>query len=76
MKKCLFFLASLIFIYSSLIAQNNFPYKDSTLPIDERVKDLLDRMTPEEKFWQFFMIPGDFDNRTDSMYEKGIFGYR
>jgi beta-glucosidase len=74
MKKFFFFFAALIFLHLSLIAQNNFPYKDSKLPVDERVKDLLQRMTPEEKFWQCFMIPGDLDNRTDSMYEKGIFG--
>lgn len=74
MKKFLFFFALFIFLHQSLIAQNNFPYKDSTLPVDMRVKDLLSRMTPEEKFWQCFMIPGDLDNRTDSMYEKRIFG--
>ena len=74
MKRILFFFVSLIFLQQSLTAQNNFPYKDSTLPVDERVKDLLSRMTPEEKFWQCFMIPGDLDNRTDSMYKNGIFG--
>src|ERR1044072_8411212 len=74
MKRIFFFFASLIFIHSSLHAQKNFPYKDSTLSIDVRVKDLLSRMTPEEKFWQCFMIPCDLDNRTDSMYKKGIFG--
>jgi beta-glucosidase len=74
MKRIFFFFASLIFFASSLHAQKNFPYKDSTLSIDARVKDLLARMTPEEKFWQCFMIPGDLDNRTDSMYKKGIFG--
>ena len=31
-------------------------------------------MTPVEKFWQCFMIPGDLENATDSMYKKGIFG--
>ena len=74
MKRIFFFFAALIFFTSSSHAQNNFSYKDSTLPVDERVKDLLSRMTPEEKFWQCFMIPGDLDNRTDSMYKNGIFG--
>ena len=74
MKRISFFFAALIFFASSLHAQNNFSYKDSTLPVDERVKDLLSRMMPEEKFWQCFMIPGDLDNRTDSMYKNGIFG--
>ncbi len=74
MKRISFFFAALIFFASSLHAQNNFSYKDSTLLVDERVKDLLSRMMPEEKFWQCFMIPGDLDNRTDSMYKNGIFG--
>ena len=74
MKRIFFFFTLLIVIASSSKAQKNFPYKDSTLSIDERVKDLLSRMMPEEKFWQCFMIPGDLDNRTDSMYKNGIFG--
>jgi beta-glucosidase len=49
------------------------PYKDASLPIDARVKDLLGRMTLEEKFWQLFMIPGDLDNPAND-YSKGIFG--
>src|SRR5262245_51498606 len=49
------------------------PYRDARLPIDDRVKDLLGRMTLEEKFWQLFMITGDLDNPADD-YSKGIFG--
>jgi beta-glucosidase len=49
------------------------PYRDASRPIDERVADLLGRMTPEEKFWQLFMIPGDLDNPAND-YSKGIFG--
>jgi beta-glucosidase len=48
-------------------------YKNPQLPIDARVRDLLDRMTLEEKFWQLFMIPGDLDNPAND-YSKGIFG--
>ena len=49
------------------------PYRDARLPVDERVRDLVGRMTLEEKFWQLFMIPGDL---TDSAhdYSHGIFG--
>ena len=39
----------------------------------ERVQDLLARMTLEEKFWQLFMIPGDLDDPATD-YSKGIFG--
>src|SRR5262245_21490504 len=49
------------------------PYRDATRPVEERVKDLLGRMTPEEKFWQLFMIPGDLDTPAND-YSKGIFG--
>ena len=76
MKKYFSVFASLIFIHQIIIAQNNFPYKNSLLPVDERVKDLLSRMTPEEKFWQLFMIPGDLDHADSSQYKNGIFGFQ
>ncbi|KUJ53470.1 glycoside hydrolase family 3 N-terminal domain-containing protein [Chryseobacterium sp. JAH] len=49
-------------------------YKDPKQPIEIRVQDLLKRMTPEEKFWQCFMIPGDLDNVPKGQYAHGIFG--
>jgi beta-glucosidase len=49
------------------------PYRNATLPIDLRVRDLIGRMTLDEKFWQLFMIPGDLDEPTHD-YSKGIFG--
>src|SRR6185369_5265206 len=42
-------------------------------PVAERVRDLLGRMTPEEKFWQLFMIPGSLDNPAHD-YSHGVFG--
>lgn len=48
-------------------------YRDSTLPVAARVRDLLGRMTLEEKFWQLFMIPGDLDNPAND-YSNGVFG--
>ena len=49
------------------------PWRDAALPVEARVRDLLDRMTLEEKFWQLFMLPG---NRADSShdYAHGVFG--
>ena len=49
------------------------PYKNSALPIEVRVRDLIRRMTLEEKFWQLFMLPGA---RNDSAvdYSHGVFG--
>ena len=49
------------------------PYRDARLPTDARVRDLLGRMTLEEKFWQLFMIPGDLDDPAHD-YSHGVFG--
>ena len=49
------------------------PYRRANLPVEERVRDLVGRMTLEEKFWQLFMIPGDLDNLAND-YSHGIFG--
>jgi beta-glucosidase len=54
-------------------AQATAPYRDARLPVAERVRDLLGRMTLEEKFWQLFMIPGDLDDSTHD-YSRGAFG--
>jgi len=48
-------------------------YRNPTLPTADRVRDLLGRMTLEEKFWQLFMIPGDLDDSTHD-YSRGVFG--
>lgn len=59
-----------------LAAQTPFPYKNKNLPVEARVKDLLGRMTAEEKFWQLFMIPGDLDNTDTGQYKNGLFGFQ
>jgi beta-glucosidase len=51
-------------------------YKDPTRPIENRVRDLLSRMTPEEKFWQLFMIPGEIPAGQGEKYRNGIFGFQ
>lgn len=48
-------------------------YRDPRVPIDDRIRALLGRMTREEKFWQLFMIPGDLDDPANH-YSNGIFG--
>ncbi|MEJ0106190.1 MAG: glycoside hydrolase family 3 C-terminal domain-containing protein [Bacteroidota bacterium] len=75
MNRITLLLASL-FVITVSYAQNLPAYKNSTLPISERVKDLLSRMTPEEKFWQLFMIPGDLDGAAPDQYNHGIFGFQ
>ena len=57
------------------LCQSVLPYKNPKLPIEERVKDLIARMTPEEKFWQLFMIPGDLSDGKEK-YKNGIFGFQ
>ena len=57
----------------SLKAQ--LPYKNEKLPIEQRVEDLLSRMTLEEKFWQCFMISGDLSDGKER-YKHGIFGFQ
>ena len=48
-------------------------YRDATLPVETRVQDLLARMTPEEKFWQLYMTPGDLDDPAHD-YSHGVYG--
>ncbi len=61
---------------STVDAQTIPLYKNSRAPINERVKDLLDRMTPTEKFWQLFMIPGDIKPGDAPKYKDGLFGFQ
>jgi beta-glucosidase len=75
MKRFFFIVLAGVFIVK-LNAQSVLPYKDSALSIEIRVNDLLSRMTPEEKFWQLFMIPGDLDHAKPGQYTHGIFGFQ
>jgi len=62
-----------IVLFLSIVTASGQVYKDPKRPVEERVQDLLSRMTTEEKFWQLFMIPGDIAG--DSVkYKTGIFG--
>lgn len=63
-----------LFLNVGLISAQKPLYKDSKQPVELRVQDLLKRMTPEEKFWQCFMIPGDLDHVSKNQYHNGIFG--
>jgi beta-glucosidase len=63
-----FFIVQIIFSQDIML-----PYQNPDLPVQERVNDLLSRMTLEEKFWQLFMIPGDLSDGKEK-YQHGIFG--
>ena len=53
----------------------DLPYKNPKLSVEERVEDLLKRMTVEEKFWQIYMMPGDLDAGKER-FKDGIFGFQ
>jgi len=59
------------------LASGQLPaYKNASLPVDARVNDLLTQMTPEEKFWQLFMIPGEINRDNKTKFKNGIFGFQ
>lgn len=49
------------------------PYRDPSRPIEERVEDLLARMTPKEKFAQLLMVPVAPGAELEP-FRDGIFG--
>ncbi len=53
--------------------EEDINYKNPDLSIEERVNDLLSKMTLKEKFWQLYMIPGDLSNGKEK-YKYGLFG--
>ncbi len=74
MKKYSLYFIAFFIICINAEGQQILPYKNTNLPIETRVKDLLERMTPEEKFWQMFMIPGELKSGDENKYYHGIFG--
>jgi beta-glucosidase len=61
MKKTKFLFFSIMIVFLSFSNKNaikNAPYKNSTLPIEKRVDDLLNRMTTVEKIAQLDMYTG------------------
>lgn len=77
MKKTITFVLGVLLGYTTLQAtpKEVLPYKNPNLPVEERVEDLLKRMTVEEKFWQIYMMPGDLDAGKER-FKDGIFGFQ
>ncbi len=74
-KSLIVFFLLILFLNIGFSQQLNVPpYKDSTLTVAERTRDLLSRMTLEEKFWQLFMVYEDL-NKDKSRYHQGVFGF-
>ena len=76
LRPCLIFIfICLLLIEGKVFAQDGAPYKNPDVPIDQRVEDLLSRMTLKEKFWQMFLIPGDLSDGKEH-YKDGVFGFQ
>lgn len=71
--KCLLYCLSICL--SAVHAQPILPYKNPSLAVEERVQDLLNRMTAEEKFRQLFMVAGDLGNNPEQ-FKAGLFGFQ
>ena len=74
--RVLLFQVLLSICFSAPIFAQQLPiYKNPRYTTEERVSDLIKRMTPVEKFWQLFMIPGDL-GKDPNQYKHGIFGFQ
>src|SRR6202162_1550863 len=65
-----FFVLLGIWFGPTLIAQERLPYQDPRLPVEQRVIDLLKRMTLEEKIAQ---LEGAWENRDNVKDPKALF---
>jgi len=71
MKKTAIILVMAVGFFNQTYAQKKYPYQDAKLPVEERVKDLLSRMTLEEKARQMDMYRGElFKEKEDFSKSK------
>ncbi|MBP9898383.1 MAG: hypothetical protein KBF28_08430, partial [Gemmatimonadales bacterium] len=66
-------IALLVVLLAPPLAAQQPPYRDAALPTATRARDLLGRMTLEEKFGQLYMLPGDLAPDS-SRFRHGLFG--
>ncbi|WP_394775672.1 glycoside hydrolase family 3 N-terminal domain-containing protein [Flavobacterium sp.] len=60
MKKTAIIFIMAVGFYNHSYAQKKYPYQDPKLPVEERLTDLLSRMSLEEKVRQMDMYKGEF----------------
>jgi len=60
MKKTAIIFVMAVGFFNQTHAQKKYPYQDAKTPVEDRVKDLLSRMTLGEKVRQMDMYRGDF----------------
>lgn len=73
-QTAVFVISSLLLIPAWVFCQQKLPYKNASLPVEVRVKDLLKRMTPDEKLRQLFMVAGDL-GKNPNEFKGGLFGF-
>jgi beta-glucosidase len=66
--------AILLFSFVTLLSAQPFPYQDSTISVDQRVNDLLSRMTFGEKIEQMMQVELSVVQYTPSILTANIFG--
>ena len=64
-----------VFSLSASHGSAQAPYRNPSLPAEVRVRDLMPRLSLDEKFWQLFMIPGGREDH-GADYSHGIFGFQ
>lgn len=70
MKKSIFLLIILLGVFCKTISQNNYPYQNPKLAIENRVQDLLSRMSLEEKVRQMDMYRGGDFKKEENFSKK------
>src|SRR4051812_6457429 len=60
MKKTAIIFVMALGFFNQTSAQKKYPYQDPKIPVEDRVKDLLSRMSLEEKARQMDMYKGEF----------------
>ena len=70
-KKTAIIFVMAVGFFNQTYAQKKYPYQDAKLPVEDRVKDLLSRMTLEEKARQMDMYRGElFKEKEDFSKSK------
>lgn len=81
MKKISIISLAILLFCGGVVSAQSYPYKNSRLPVEERVRDLLSRMTLEEKVGQLNMkslnsLKMDEKGRVTDGSLEGMFGGR
>lgn len=65
----------LLSVIISCKQESKLDYKNPNISIENRIDDLLPRMTIEEKFGQVFMVPSNLSDGKEK-YKHGVFGFQ